>query len=37
VPDEWNGFVAALVVQGKSTHAIMQAHGYFPARTAGGP
>lgn len=35
VPDEWNGFVAAQLLQGSSTGPVLQAHGYFPSRTAG--
>jgi hypothetical protein len=35
VPDQWNGYVAAQLVQGSSTRPVMQAHGYFPGKTAG--
>lgn len=39
VPNEWNGFVAALLITSgsPSTSTIMQAHGYFPRQTAGIP
>ena len=37
VPNEWNGFVAALLTKmgAPSTSTIMQAHGYFPGRPPG--
>jgi hypothetical protein len=37
VPNQWNGFVAALLTAmgAPLTSTIMQAHGYFPRQTAG--
>jgi hypothetical protein len=37
VPDEWNGFVAAVLAQADSSQGVLQAHGYFPPETAGTP